>query len=65
MSRNNIPIVPAIWFRLAPGKSVDFWKQVALKVRKKGVRKFDLTKVQSIIQEVSINGQYKSKHKYY
>jgi hypothetical protein len=65
MARNNIPTVPAFWFRLAPGMSVDFWRQVAIKVRKRKVRKFDLTKVQLIIEEISINGQYKNKHKYY
>lgn len=59
------PIVPSYWFALAPGMSVDFWYKVAIKCQRNKVRKNDVRKVQSIIQGVISNGNYRPKPKYY
>ena len=63
--KKSIPIVPAYWFRLAPGMSVDFWYKVAVKCQRDRVRKNDIAKVNKVIQGVINNGKYKSKPKYY
>ncbi len=44
------------WFRLAPGRSMRFWLQVAQAVDAQGVRRTDLINVKRIVKEMQHAG---------